>query len=435
MALSAAVLEQVESYARDTLPYSKSLTKAELARWLDTFRKSSDSSDREGNRLPTHGGPRRLLPYQYEAYDEAVRILSSGERAILISLPTGAGKTLSGLAVVLHLLGERFRRCLWLAPQGVLLDQAQAELRRTWWEAPRTYDLSLGLLGSPSPRTTSQGRLLSFATIQSSLNGISSAYDLVVIDECHHLHANQFGGLASAAKDLGAALIGLTATPGRYTEEEIPDLVEIFDGRLITPNSLGTDPIEALQNMGVYARVRFKSLEPTVELDSERIARISASVSARNRIFAHSPGRLDASVDFLTALARPVRALAFCATTAHACVMAAALSTNGLTAQVLGSAFGDRHNRGVLSEFRAGRIDVLSNAKYAAIGTDLPQANVALLTVPISSPIFFEQIVGRVARGPRVGGTETAIVADFDEHRARLGGMSSYGRFLSHWDQ
>ena len=66
-----------------------------------------------------------LLPYQNEAYDEIVDVYKNKERGVLLSLPTGAGKTIVAVRFLLdHILTNKSARVLWLAPHVELLYQA-----------------------------------------------------------------------------------------------------------------------------------------------------------------------------------------------------------------------------------------------------------------------------------------------------------------------
>ena len=54
----------------------------------------------------------------------------------------------------------------------------------------------------------------------------------------------------------------------------------------------------------------------------------------------------------------------------------------------------------------------LQNARLLVAGYDLPMVDSVILTVPVGSAVAFEQIVGRAARGPAVGGTARATIFD-----------------------
>lgn len=280
--------------------------------------------------------------------------------------------------------------------------------------------------------------LFVFSTIQAALQPensaiISRGVDLAIVDECHYLEENQFGRLVRRLRDCGTRVLGLTATPGRTDLSELDLLRDLFASRLISPKELGRDPVSVLQRRGVYSEMCYERITPTFELDTERVARIRGVGESRQRLFAYSPGRLDRVVEVVLACEQSDRILIFCYSIAHCHVVAAALHEKGVSVGILGSEFGDGHNRAMLSGFGRGHVRVLVNAKYAAVGADLPCANVAILTVPVGSPIFFEQVVGRVARGPAVGGTENARLYDFDNNWLSHGGVKAYARFLDRW--
>jgi DNA repair protein RadD len=58
------------------------------------------------------------------------------------------------------------------------------------------------------------------------------------------------------------------------------------------------------------------------------------------------------------------------------------------------------------------------------------------LASPVGSAITFEQMVGRAARGPAVGGVEEAVIWQLDNLLAVHGWPSSYSRYLaSLWER
>ena len=428
-------------FQRHTLPYSKTLTAAGLERWLSHLAALRKTARERPPDLPHHSGPLTPLSYQQEVIDRAFQVFSRGGAALL-SLPTGAGKTFVAIQVVLRALEAGAKHVLWLAPQRVLLEQAVTELRRAWWSHWRGVDVRLHerLPGLEAVSRQPDECVFITSTLQAAARDLDALdklppIALVVVDECHYLEANVFGGVLSRLRaETGAAVLGLTATPGRARYGEMDALLEHFDRQLLLPEELGTEPVRELQRRKVYSRLSYVKLQPTFELDTETIARMQRVRNTRQRVFAHSPGRLDAIVQALEGRSAVDQTIIFCYSIAHSHVVAAALHAHGHRVGILGSEFGDTHNATVLREFGKRRINVLVNAKYAAIGTDLPSANLAILTTPVGSPIFFEQVVGRIARGPAVGGTEEATLMDFDNNPALHDGVKSYARFLHEWD-
>ena len=435
-----SVSRQLEDFRTDTLPHSKRIGVEDLDRWFERTERFEIDSNRRQPDLSAHHGTKSALPYQQEVIAGAVDLLRNRHSG-LVSLPTGAGKTFCAVNICLELLSCNFPTVLWLAPQRVLLDQAINELNRIWWSAPRSFDLNIGKEGvflHFSHDVLSRQFIVS--TLQSALRHLGDKFlahcpaGVAVIDECHYLEANRFGSVVSRLKSSGWEVLGLTATPGRSKDTELVDLIRLFDGNLVTPPSLAEDPVATLVREGVYASIEYQRLVPTFELDTERVARNRGFGESRARTFALSPGRLDRVLDFISdELSTEDHTLVFCLTLGHCHVVAAGLNAAGVTVGLVGSDFSVRHNQRVLKQFMQGEVRVLVNAKYAAVGVDLPNANVAIICTPIGSPIFFEQVIGRIARGPAVGGTKSAKLLDFDNHPHIHGGVKSYARFARFW--
>lgn len=131
----------------------------------------------------------------YEFQDQIVldtkKAFEDGARSVLIVLPTGSGKTRVG-ARMARAAAEKGKRVLWVAHTTELVQQAQATI------ADQRVDVR---------------------TIQSKPQ---DAYDLVIIDECHHFSGNVFAETVRAIP----YRIGLTATPQRADGAAMGDMFE-----------------------------------------------------------------------------------------------------------------------------------------------------------------------------------------------------------------
>ena len=76
----------------------------------------------------------------------------------------------------------------------------------------------------------------------------------------------------------------------------------------------------------------------------------------------------------------------------------------------------------------------LWNVELLSTGIDIPSLSSVALLTRIKSAILYEQILGRVSRGPAVGGSESSLVFDLCGNSAAFGDACSYSRFLkSDW--
>ena len=82
-----------------------------------------------------------------------------------------------------------------------------------------------------------------------------------------------------------------------------------------------------------------------------------------------------------------------------------------------------------LAQFAGGNVHVLCNQKLLTAGYDFPGVTDVIIQGRVGSAIQFEQIVGRVARGPRTGGTKFGNVWQFEDHLKIHGLPQSYHRY------
>ena len=367
-----------------------------------------------------------LLGYQLELVTEFERVCTApkGNNVALLTLPTGAGKTRTAAVALLRLLtnGDA-QTVLWLAPTRELLEQATATLESVWHWDRNAVDLDLvrADLLPRFPQDVERGIL--FATphmLAARLRrGVMPDADVVVFDEAHHVQAPVFRrALEQVRRARTTAIIGLSATPGRTSEEETERLVDFFDGRLLRSEELGRDPIGVLQRRGVLARVAFK------EVPRGAAGRRGTAVDPVGDV-----ERFRATVRLAKGLARKARVLVFTPSVDHAGLIAGALRCQGTGAASVSA----RHEHGIRRErlraFERGELSVIVNKQLLATGYDCPAVRHVILATTIGSPILFEQIVGRASRGPLVGGHARSTVWQFEDHLAAHGLPQSYYRY------
>lgn len=353
-----------------------------------------------------------LFDYQEELTGLVSEWLGSDPSRALIAMPTGAGKTRTAVAAMLE--GLRAGRChnvLWLAPTRELLDQAASTMETLWYYSNCP---DVDIVKTLAMKTEGRTPRITLATPQSIYAALQRrvqipAQQLVVFDEAHQLGAKTFKAAVEGIESRGPThTLGLSATPGRGTDDETDALVEWFGRRLLVSSRLGREPIQTLQRRGILAHFRFKTLR-------KRPGKAGELLRALEKI--------------RELVARGNRVLVFAVSVEQAEAIAAALISVGIEAAPLSSRTSVEVRRKRIEDFADGRLAVLTNYRVLATGYDCPGVAHAIVLGTITSAILFEQIVGRIARGPRTGGTGTGYVWQFADHLALHGLPTSYYRY------
>ena len=374
----------------------------------------------------------QLFGYQEELVSKVLTSLP--EVRGLLALPTGAGKTRTALSVCLEGFSSgALRRVVWLAPTVELIDQAYETTKNLWATHGGLDDLFLSRdleqVESDSPALIfvtpqavyqqSQKYQRSRKNLRSRKNSLRASVDadLVVFDEAHQLGAPTY---REAVKALGCldssrpvGLIGLSATPGRVDEDETEHLVELFQRRLLTAKSLGRQPIERLEQMGVLARVKFKDIPVNVPPGPDIGERLKIAIRFCRWLVGE----------------RGAKPLVFAPDVGSAVVLAEALSASGFRAHAVHSDLSPDSRRRFIQEFADGHATLLTNHRILATGYDCPAVSDLVFLSEVGSAIQFEQMVGRACRGIKTGGAATATIWEFDDHRRLHGLPKSYYRY------
>ena len=209
------------------------------------------------------------FPYQIETVRRVLRVLHG--RALLAD-EVGLGKTVEALMVLReYQLRGMVRRALILAPPA-LTRHWRGELEsKAGIEVQSTDDTRFR--NDPAAFWREQGVLVASLAIARSARHApmvqAEAWDLVVVDEAHHLknRSTLAHGLVNGLKS--RFLLLLTATPVETDLEEIFNLVT-----LLTPGQLTTP--------AAFRRQFVDPKDPTRPKDAERLRRLLGEVMVRN---------------------------------------------------------------------------------------------------------------------------------------------------------
>jgi superfamily II DNA or RNA helicase len=330
---------------------------------------------------------------------------------------------------------------VWVAPSIELVEQAVDCICDLWDRYRGAPDVTTFVNEIPSQsKSLARAHVAVFATAQLAARrtrGIKAFNPrLLVFDEAHHAVARTFSNSINVLKQLnGVQIVGLSATPGRMSEFESQELSDLFSGELITSTALGPKPIDTLVQRGVLSRIDLKAIEVEKQWDAIRVRSVKGRSLSIDELALHA-GRFWATVGSIENLPDDSKTLVFGASIAHCFALAGALCVRGIPADVVSHNTPDSRRKQILARFRHGDLKVLINKSILATGYDCPAISDVVLATPIRSASLWEQIVGRVSRGPAVGGTEVGRVWELDDHHSMHKKVMSYARYLGDiWDR
>jgi len=336
-----------------------------------------------------------LRPYQLEAV-AAISAEHARVRATLLQLATGLGKTAVASAVARD-FAAKGGRTLWLAHRSELLEQAAATLRKLGLTAGiEQAARSVGPLERPdvivaSVQTLQRSRLTAYAR---------DAFALVVVDECAHATADSYRAILDYFGP--AKVLGVTATPDRGDGVGLRTVFETVAYRYEL-----RDGIKA----GWLAPLEIREVEVT-SLDLSRV-KVRAGDLAADELEAEllRDGVLHEIAGPLAELAAGRQCLAFTVGVAQAHALADVLRARGVAAAAIDGSMSAAARAAVLTDYRAKRVNVVTNAQVLTEGFDDPETSCVALIRPTGHRSLIVQMVGR---GTRVApGKSSCLVLDF----------------------
>lgn len=354
--------------------------------------------------LPEYSAARREpRDYQRLAIDALHASLSKGERKGLVTLATGLGKTMVASTFIAEFLEERpDAKVLVLAHLSDLVRQLD---RSCWPQFSKYTDTHIWTDGE----LPAYAEGVTFATWQSVDSAfrkgepLAEAFDLVVVDECHHAPSAAYRQLLIDLKPI--YLLGVTATPWRSDGE---NLRPIFGDPIFS-----MDVVEGMQK-GFLAEVDYQMMIDGIDWEEIRSLSIQGltvrDLNQRLYVPERDLGMVEMICDTIRATDNP-QVLVFCRSIAHAERLANNFRQFDITAGLLHSNLHRSDRFRSLTNFRMGSLKVLISIEMLNEGIDVPEVNiVAFARVTHSRRIFLQQL----GRGLRLSSKKTHVkVLDF----------------------
>lgn len=348
-----------------------------------------------------------LRDYQEAALAAVDEHRARGANHVVLSMATGAGKTVTAAHLIDRALQSYAQRVLFLVHRDELVDQSVRTLSTV------NPDLLVGVVKAERDDVWAQVMVASAQTIERPARfarlqaAIGDAPLLIVSDECHHDGPRTNRAARISTLD-PVQLVGLTATPNRGDKAGLEHLysdiafhIGILDlialGHLAPMRGLAVDTETDLDDVRVVAG----------ELVEKDLAH-AVDTPARNRLIVEAWQRHASDRK---------RTVAFCVDTAHARHVADAFNEAGIKAGVILGTTPSEERQAILAALHDGSLPVLANCMVLSEGYDEPGIDCILMARPTKSGALYIQCAGRGAR--RAQGKADCLVIDFVDNSAR----------------
>ncbi|MCY0868759.1 MAG: DEAD/DEAH box helicase [Desulfurococcus sp.] len=353
-----------------------------------------------------------LRDYQREALQKWIENKYQG----IIALPTGSGKTLIGVAAII----ERGVRSLIV----VYTKEQMIQWRNTLLKYTSIPEAAVGVFHSEEKRVAP----VTITTYQSGfrrINSISPFFDMLIIDEVHHLPADKFKYIA--IHSIARYRMGLSATPyredGRH-EDLFPLLGSVVyykaPGDLVATGYLAPYRIVTVKvkltedERREYESLRRKyrslaglrSFEQVVkDARVDPAAREALRIHSRIQgLLASAKAKIDKAVEIaLRELEKGGKIIVFTQFIDQAKEISEKLNAYMLTGEVP-----VQERKRILEEFRKLEKGVLVVTTVGDEGLDIPDADVGIVVSGTGSRRQFIQRLGRLLR-PKTDGREAVL--------------------------
>ncbi len=397
-----------------------------------------------------------LFPHQRHAAARVKELLYDGTRRTVLHLPTGVGKTRTGMSLICdHLRQHEPTVVVWLAHGQELLEQAAVEFERAWAKVGdrplpvlRAWGNAPVELAGMTDGLVVLGLEKAVSTAKSDpqfLATLAARSTLTVFDEAHQIIAPTFQRVVDELTIRhDASLLGLTATPGRTWADISKDeeLSDYFSRQKVMLEIEGyTNPVTALIEQGYLAKplMRTVASEPGVHLSARDQQLLARSFDIPAAMMAELAGDEQWNLKIVQTIMELLeqqhrRILVFAASVDHCRLIAAVLSAAGIDAEFVTGESSPRHRSQVIARFKgAGRRPmVLCNFGVLTTGFDAPAASAAVIARPTKSLVLYSQMVGRVIRGPKAGGTPTCEIVTVVN--PELPGFGDVAQAFTNWE-
>ncbi len=360
--------------------------------------------------INTRNNGLQLRPYQVDCIAAIKQFAALGKRRLLVSLPTGSGKTV----VFGFLIRDLNCGTLVLAHTNELLEQSKSKIEMI-------TGLSVGLVDQDHKEFDKQIVVSSIqsAVIPNNLKQLmQQGFQSCIYDECHRAASD------GARKVLGALgfgpntkklLAGFTATPFRHDHKK--GLSEVFDSV-----AYALDINELIMQGYLCPPVGFMVAN---DLDLSNVETSDGDFKEADLSeVMDSDDMVEAVVDAWQKKAAGRKTICFGVSIKNSQHIADCFKAHGIKAELVCGEMEMAQRKAFLEQYRSGDLMVLCNAQVLTEGVDLPETSCIIMS-PTKSRLKFQQCCGRGLRPAPWINKENCLILNFGDRDHKICSVAS----------
>ena len=336
-----------------------------------------------------------LRDYQRRAVLKVRESFLSGNKSVVMVMPTGAGKSVV-FGEIIRLAVEKGSKVLWLVHRRNLVHQMRDTLER--------FGIQAGVIMAGVESNTDEP--VQIGTVQTYArrlqldelehNRFFIDADLVMVDEAHRIVSQQYQRIIKLYES--KRIVGCTATPtradGRGLGEVFDSLVDVVDVATLTEGCF------------LAPAKYYVPAEP--DLEKIRVVRGDYDIKELGRR-TNTPKLVGDVVENWLRLAEGLPTICFGVNVKHSIAMRDEFRRRGINTEHLDARSTDDERDFVFGEVLRGRVQVVTNVGLYTEGMDVPGISCVVIARPTKSMGLYRQMCGRALR-PQTG--KTAVIID-----------------------
>ncbi len=428
-----------------------------------------------------------LLDYQYYIKQRVLNTLNSGNKQerMLIHMPTGTGKTKTSMHIVTNYIEFTLQKSgliVWVAHTTELLQQAYDTFVDVWKNLGDGSIKAYRLWGVYNVSNTDDAMegiafcgLAKLMSMKSSnpkfFERLKRDCRLLVFDEAHKASAHKTQQIIEELLRMpkgyeNRALIGLSATPGRTTQQSSDNnllsnmfgnkliyidsiiLNQINYGRLQALNQIAeTNIIRYFQRRRILAKMDVQRLNYEKEFSQQELNVLSSDLrdmgfdekeytEKQLKVLATNKSRNKAIMIRLKELNRDgVPTIVFACSVQHAKMLSAMLTLDEIPNSLILGEMNPVDRKHAIDDFknRDSKVNTIINYEVLTTGFDSKNIRCVFITRPTKSIVLYSQMLGRGLRGPMMGGNESCTLIDINDNLESFDNETAFFHFDDYW--